>query len=81
MALATSPRSGSGRLWTGPGPGPGTGSGTDTRAGTDTGPGLGSRMASVSDALGALVADLDPDALAGTDATALYADSAAWSVW
>jgi len=39
-------------------------------------PGLSSRMASVSDALAALLADLDPDTLVGPDAAALYADFA-----
>ena len=36
-------------------------------------PGLSSRMASVSDTLATLLADLDPDTLLGPDAAALYA--------
>ncbi|HEY5108279.1 MAG TPA: DUF222 domain-containing protein [Acidimicrobiales bacterium] len=43
---------------------------------TTTGPGLSTRMASVSDALGSLLADLDPDTLLGSDAVSLYADFA-----
>ena len=39
-------------------------------------PGLGTRMASVTSALGSLVADLDPDTLVGADAASLYADFA-----
>ncbi len=39
-------------------------------------PGLSTRTASVSDALAALIADLDPDTLVGPDAASLYADFA-----
>jgi hypothetical protein len=38
--------------------------------------GLGSRLASIADQLGTLVADLDPDTLLGADAVALYGDFA-----
>ena len=41
-----------------------------------TDPGLAARTASVSELLGALVADLDPDTLLGSDAASLYADFA-----
>jgi hypothetical protein len=43
---------------------------------TTTEPGLSTRMASISDALGSLLADLDPDTLLGSDAVSLYADFA-----
>ena len=47
---------------------------TTPRSTTD--PGLAARTASVSELLGALVADLDPDTLLGSDAASLYADFA-----
>ena len=47
---------------------------TTPRSSTD--PGLTARTNSVSELLGALVADLDPDTLLGSDAASLYADFA-----
>ena len=38
------------------------------------GPGLSARMASLSDALGSILADLDPGLLLGRDAASLYGD-------
>jgi hypothetical protein len=45
-----------------------------TLAPSVTKPGLSARMSSLSSALGALVADLDPGLLLGSDAASLYGD-------